>query len=208
MVTSTVKAESQGYKAEFFDTRMAYRAVRELNGLAAAGGRLKVTYHIPPRESSYTLASASQQSNLLGHSLGPSSYPSRLSTAHQADADVFGPVEGTSGPYQQASYPATRGESRTLTFRKHFSQPITPSDRMEGGYAGHSLPSTPLHLTAMGRRLSEPGMIADLASRADISARARLGQGLGGIPRSPSQAIPEQNRVFPERVLARELPLA
>ena len=57
----------------------------------------------------------------------------------------------------------------------------------------------------MGRRLSEPGMLQGLASQADIRTRARLGQGLGGIPRNPSQAIPDENIVFPDRILSGKL---
>jgi len=60
----------------------------------------------------------------------------------------------------------------------------------------------------MGRRLSEPGMLQGLASQADIRTRARLGQGLGGIPRNPSQAIPDENIVFPDRILSGELPMS
>lgn len=183
---------------------MASRAILELNGLAAAGGRLKVTYHIPPKESTFTLASASPRSVLFGPPNANPSQPLRQPASSQQDADVFGPIERTRShePYSRAAF--VTPDTRSSVFRKHVSQPLPPSERYDGAHAGYSLLTTPLHLTAMGRRLSEPGMIADLASRADISARARIGQGLGGVPRSPSQAIPEQNRVFPERVFAGE----
>jgi hypothetical protein len=49
-------------------------------------------------------------------------------------------------------------------------------------------------------------MLQGLASQADIRTRARLGQGLGGIPRNPSQAIPDENIVFPDRILSGKLP--
>jgi len=64
---------------------------------------------------------------------------------------------------------------------------------------------TPPHLAAMGRRIAEPGTLQGLANQADIRTRARLGQGLGGVPKNPAQAIPEENRIFPERVLSGEL---
>ena len=48
-------------------------------------------------------------------------------------------------------------------------------------------------------------MLQGLASQADIRTRARLGQGLGGIPRNPSQAIPDENIVFPDRILSGKL---
>jgi len=48
-------------------------------------------------------------------------------------------------------------------------------------------------------------MLQGLASQADIRTRARLGQGLGGVPRNPSQAIPDENIIFPDRILSGEL---
>jgi hypothetical protein len=48
-------------------------------------------------------------------------------------------------------------------------------------------------------------MLQGLTSQADIRTRARLGQGLGGIPRNPSQAIPDENIVFPDRILSGKL---
>lgn len=51
-------------------------------------------------------------------------------------------------------------------------------------------------------------MLQGLASQADIRTRARLGQGLGGVPRNPSQAIPDENIVFPDRILSGKLLLA
>lgn len=198
-------AHCQSYKAEFFDTRVAAKAILQLNGVAAAGGKLKVTYDIASTESSsYTLGSAAYRSGPFSPMHAEQSGPSS-SEAYDA-ADVFGPVSRhvneratTMNPHN----PHALGPQAS-TFRKHLSQPLTPSIRHDDPYHGYSLPTTPLHLAAMGRRLSEPGMLADLASRADISARVRVGQGLGGMPKSPSQAIPEQNRVFPERVFNRK----
>lgn len=199
------RADKQAYKAEFFDTRMAAKAIQRLNGVPAAGGKLKVLYDIAASETPYTLGSAAYRPSLLA---SPTAGSSQRSPTEVSDADVFGPItrytvqRPISEAQQQPYTPATP----TSTFRKHHSQPLTssPMAQQEDTYRGQSLPTTPLHLMAMGRRFSEPGMLAGLASQADISARVRIGQGLGGVPRSPSQAIPEQNRVFPERVAKRQ----
>lgn len=185
---------------------MAAKAILQLNGVAAAGGRLKVLYDLAAPESPYTLGSAAYRPSVFGSSTGESS---QRSPTESADVDVFGPTtrhvvnRPMSAAQQQPRAPVTP----TTTFRKHASVPLTlsPFNRQEDPYRKYSLPATPVHLMAMGRRLSEPGMLAGLARQADISARLRNGQGLGGIPRTPSQAIPEQNRVFPERVANRKL---
>jgi hypothetical protein len=53
--------------------------------------------------------------------------------------------------------------------------------------------------------MSEPGMLQGLTGRADIAARTRVGQGIGGVPRNPAQAIPEINRIFPDRIISGKL---
>ena len=58
----------------------------------------------------------------------------------------------------------------------------------------------PPHLLAMGRRMTEPGALRSMVSKDDIPARTRQGDGLGNY----NQGIPEQNRVFPERILSGE----
>jgi hypothetical protein len=174
------QADQKVYKAEFFDARMAHKAILELNGLAAVGGRLKVTYDTTQEVSSPTLGASAYRSGSFA--IGNSSLSS---PSHQRypESDVFGPVGGYSGP----STPVSTAIARTSTFAKHQSFPIynSPNSAYQSGpFSGHP---TPPHLAAMGRRLSEAGMLQGLVNQADISARAKLGQGIGGIPRNPSQ---------------------
>jgi hypothetical protein len=182
---------------------MAHKAILELNGLAAVGGRLKVTYDLASTEAQgQTLGASAYRSGPLFYGDGNSAN----SAARQAtpDADVFGPVGGY-GQSSGMSTPIREAIARTSTFQKHHSMPHYNSPSSAYNTPGFSGYGTPPHLAAMGRRLSEPGMLQGLVNQADISARAKLGQGIGGVPRNPSQAIPEQNRVFPERILSGRL---
>jgi len=176
---------------------MADRAVTELDGMAAVGGRLKVIYDPDTNELiDNTLGSSIYRTGALKFD-PPISERSRPS--NYQNTDIFGPVG--SNPSQYSSRASSQAAvPRTSTFQKHQSFPTQP-------YVGAST-YTPPHLAAMGRRLSEPGMLQGLASQADIRTRARLGQGLGGIPRNPSQAIPDENIVFPDRILSGELPMS
>lgn len=170
-----------------------------LNGLAAMGGHIKVTYDLTSPVA--TLGSLAHQGGPMTPNQHHRAVQQGPMSAETEYHDVFGPTDRPIPAHTNAY--ASPPSARSAVFRKYYSQPMTPSSpsRVEDGYPiGQSLPTTPLHLAAMSQRLSEPGVLADLASRADISARARIGQGIGGIPRSPSQAIPEQNRVFPNRV--------
>ena len=202
-------ADKQTYKAEYYDTRMAAKAILQLNGVAAAGGKLKVLYDLSSPESPYTLGSAAYRPVYFGSSANQTS---QRSPTASTDVDVFGPTQrhGFERSMSLAQLQPHTPVTQTSVFRKHMSQPqlmsSSPLDREQDPYGKYSLPvsAVPNHLTAMGRRLSEPGTLAGLASQADISARLMNGQGIGGIPRSPSQAIPEQNRVFPDRVQFRE----
>lgn len=168
--------------------------------MPALGGHLKVVYDLSSTElTDFTLGSSIYRSGAFKYD--PAISERSVPNKYQA-ADIFGPIG--SAPSQYSSRASSQAPvPRSSTFQKHQSFPIqTPS-----GYQydrGFSAP-TPPHLAAMGRRLSEPGMLEGLASQADITARSRVGQGLGGIPRNPAQAIPESNRVFPERILSGKL---
>ncbi|WVQ70183.1 uncharacterized protein L199_008408 [Kwoniella botswanensis] len=101
---------------------------------------------------------------------------------------VSGPIEANSddiGRYlliQQIPRDTTEDEIKSL---------------VQSGY------DTPAHLLALSRRLHEPGTVEGLINNADIEARARQGQGIGGHwNANDRKAIPAHNRVFPERILS------
>jgi len=156
-----------------------------------------VTYDLsPPGVADHTLGSSVYSPGAFN--FAPERSNRSASTSSQ-NADIFGPVGSSQHSRSSVGVPRP---PRSTTFQKHHSFPTPGASNM---YNYDPAYPTPPHLAAMGRRLAEPGMLEGLASQADISARARVGQGLGGVPRNPSQAIPAPNVVFPERIFSGKL---
>jgi hypothetical protein len=93
----------------------------------------------------------------------------------------------------------------TSTFMKHRSLPASARyDTFERNHDGNrQYDDLSSELVGMERRMSEPGGLRGLHDRMDTRVRARAGQGLGGpwIP-NDRKRIPEENRVFPDRILS------
>jgi hypothetical protein len=157
-----------------------------------------VTYDLSTTEATkHTLGSSVY--NPGAFSFAPERSDRSVSTSSQ-NADIFGPV----GSSQHSRSSAEARAPRSTTYQNQHSFQTQGSAALSNNQPSFSR-STPPHLAAMGRRLGEPGMIQGLTSQADISARARVGQGLGGIPRNPAQAIPAPNVIFPERIFSGKL---
>lgn len=82
---------------------------------------------------------------------------------------------------------------------------IAPGATYHMSYYAQTQHDVPPHLVALNMRMTEPGALQGIVDRCDTSARSRQGQGLGiNYPPFDKQAIPEHNRVFPERILSGE----
>ncbi|WWC61201.1 uncharacterized protein I303_103781 [Kwoniella dejecticola CBS 10117] len=212
--------EGRMFILEYFDTRDATKAIAALDGQTADKALISVSYvrqnnWLHPTAttgSSYTLGSASYAPGKLG--------PSRSSdfrhSGSTASSDVFGPttsIDSASTPLhtpRTSAFGRVRSDGEVFMSRKPSS--IYSSASQSRNTSGYSTPlswdrgsgyEAPQHMLALGRRLHEPGTIQGLINNADIEARARQGQGLGGhYNPHDKKAIPAPNRVFPERILS------
>ncbi|KAK8869880.1 hypothetical protein IAR55_000448 [Kwoniella newhampshirensis] len=224
--------EGRTFIAEYYDTRDSAQAIILLNGQRAHEALLHVAYlypdsstanrmQTPSTPASYTLGSAAYNQGSLPRGYSGDRFPRAESTA---SSDVFSwsyTTEGSS--LSQLRTPTSSVFGRVKSENDVFGMPSpssvhsskresappgtrypTPSSR--GRYSIHSSHKnyeTPPQMLALGRRLGEPGTVQGLINRADIAARARQRQGLGGHWNlNDRKAIPEQNRVFPERILS------
>ena len=96
------------------------------------------------------------------------------------------------------------GDYQTFTTsNKHRSLPPTIKVSSDSNAGDSYLFGTPSNLVAMNKRMSEPRQLENKVDRLDIFARARVGQGIGGhCDPKDRQRIPEENRVFKERILS------
>ncbi|OCF35437.1 hypothetical protein I316_02989 [Kwoniella heveanensis BCC8398] len=218
--------EGRVFIAEFWDTRDAASAITLLNGQKAGHARLHVSYlyantngsRTTTGSSSYTLGSAAYilgglprntsragssaaSSEIFGYtgSTTEGSMSSQLNTPAssnfrriRSEQDVFGPRTPSSiySPDRRSAASSTRYSS---PHGRHKASTIGSQSEYE----------TSSHMLALRRRLDEPGTVQGLANNADIEARARQQQGLGGHWNlGDRKMIPAHNRVFPERILS------
>ena len=220
----------QNFIAEFYDTRDAASAITLLNQQEVGEARLIVGYisegsrplsqlRGTPRPS-YTLSSASYTPGIFGPR-DPENPTARrlLPVRNSGTSDPFS--DSFTGPTAQerqatdvmvgSASSSARGRYSSPPYQsappfvaaKRFSAP--PMARRPDIVSSTGIDpqrDPPPHIAAMGRRISEPGTLESIMSKLDISVRTRMGQGIGG-PYYPhdKQAIPEGNRVFPERIL-------
>ncbi|WWD01495.1 hypothetical protein V866_008439 [Kwoniella sp. B9012] len=211
--------------AEYFDTRHAAQAVSLLDGQKAQQALISVSYlHstanpalATANSSKYTLGSAAY----FPGRLGPGGSSTRSQSDSIASSDVFGYTTSTeasspihtprTAPFSRISSDSDVFNSRkpssiysTASQSRHTSAYSTPQSWTRTSAVGsQSGYDTPAHLLALSRRLHEPGTVEGLINNADIEARARQGQGIGGHwNANDRKAIPAHNRVFPERILS------
>nr|XP_019013455.1 uncharacterized protein I206_01522 [Kwoniella pini CBS 10737]OCF52236.1 hypothetical protein I206_01522 [Kwoniella pini CBS 10737] len=212
--------EGRLFLAEFYDTRDATKAIEALDGQMADKALISVS-HIQPNttvpqttasNSRYTLGSAAY----VPGKLGQRSSAAFSQVSSPTSSDVFGydtSTDSASTPLQtprMSAFGRVRSDGDVFSPRKPSS--IYSSASQSRHASGYSTPlswdrasgyETPNHMLALGRRLHEPGTVQGLINNADIEARARQGQGLGGhFNANDRKAIPAQNRVFPERILS------
>ncbi|WRT67061.1 uncharacterized protein IL334_004027 [Kwoniella shivajii] len=216
--------EGRRFIAEFFDTRAATQAIQLLDGQKAGQALISISYlHAP-------LGSAQPISNPTGYTLGsaayiPGTFSGRaLSGRSQSDestsSDVFGPkktAQTRSSSHFGTSITSSfiRARSNQDVFGGRDSSSIystapsssrfsTPTSLDRASVIGSQVSyETPAQLRALGRRLHEPGTVQGLMNSADMEARARQGQGLGGHWNlHDKKAVPPQNMVFPDRILS------
>ncbi|WVQ98656.1 hypothetical protein IAU59_005787 [Kwoniella sp. CBS 9459] len=222
---NSVGHEGRVFIAEFWDTRDAASAITLLNGQKAGYARLHVSYlyataNYPTAHSSsgFTLASAAYTPGALAGNISRDN----LSTA---SSDVFGHTGSTTegGLFSQLNTPASSIFRRVRSEQDVFgsrppSSVFSPNRQSMASSNRYSSPSswdrnsivgsqsgyeTSSQMLALSRRLDEPGTVEGLANSADIEARARQQQGLGGHwSLNDRKAIPAHNRVFPERILS------
>ncbi|WWC90114.1 uncharacterized protein L201_005047 [Kwoniella dendrophila CBS 6074] len=215
--------EGRLFIAEFFDTRNAATAIQALDSQKAGQALISVSYVQPNIETSscfststkYTLRSAAYAPGKLG--VNDPTYRRQLDSTDSSDVFGYPASAGASNSSslhtpKSSTFNRIRSDQDVFGSRKPSSLYSTASqsgystprswDRasMIGSQTGYE---TPAQLLALGRRLHEPGTVQGLINNADIEARARQGQGLGGHwNNNDRKAIPAQNRVFPERILS------
>lgn len=211
--------DGREFVVDFYDTRDAAQSITDLNGRTAGQALLCVDYHDHRnREYSYSCPS-----NNRAFSLGSAAYiPGCLSVSRleSTSSDALNLTRITEGNLNlRTSSNTTLDTLRTDDFFSSRPTSLTPSKRSVGtpDFAYSSSASWPLdksssdyetppRILSLSRRLSEAGTVQGLVNRADMAARARQKQGLGGHwDANDRKAIPEQNRVFPERIMAGEV---
>lgn len=152
----------------------------------SSGTHIRARYAAPDYDNTSRLHVPAAPSVIAGDDLLSSDSVSVSSGANRQPVDMWTAMSTGSS----VATPDVFGTLGTPTrFVKHLSAPAS---------LGADLP---LQLEAMSRRMTEPGAIASIMNTMDISARTRLGQGLGKQWNTyDRQAIPEENRVFPERI--------
>lgn len=192
---------------EFFDTRAAAEAIRQLDGNVLGSSTLRVAYSRPsPADNQdserlgtgqgFTLGSAAYRTGIFNRS----ALSTPLSQQRVSETDVFGASRSPFGAQLPRSIGSRFSKHRSLP--QNFG-PSSPTDEYRSQL--HALPPTPINPQATGRRLSEPGLPAGAVENSGMFASGRPGPGMGTRFVNPAQAIPEENRVFPERILSGEL---
>ncbi|KAK6902840.1 hypothetical protein I203_108100 [Kwoniella mangroviensis CBS 8507] len=211
--------------AEYFDTRHAAQAISLLDGQKAQQALISVSYlHSTANPA---LATANSSKYTLGSvayfpgRIGPAGSSTRSQSDSIAGSDVFGyttSTEASSPIHTPRTAPFSRISSDSDVFNSRKPSSIYSTASQSRNTSGYSTPQswtrtstvgsqsgydTPAHLLALSRRLHEPGTVEGLINNADIEARARQGQGIGGHwNANDRKAIPAHNRVFPERILS------
>ncbi|WVN85271.1 uncharacterized protein L203_100416 [Cryptococcus depauperatus CBS 7841] len=222
-IGSVQHLEAEGYDGrsfivEFYDTRDAAQAIEALDRQTAGQALLHVEYYCPVnKESAPVRPSLGRQ----GFSLGSAAYiPGSLNVLRSNSAshiDILTASHPVDDIYsRRKSSPSSLGRFRadedffssqspsysSSKRERNISSPISPCWNKEPStYSDYE--GTPSRILSLSRRLSEAGTVQGLVNRADITARAKQRQGLGGHwDVNDRKAIPEQNRVFPERITA------
>ncbi|KIR32406.1 hypothetical protein I352_05233 [Cryptococcus deuterogattii MMRL2647] len=185
--------DGREFVVDFYDTRDAAQAIADLNGRTAGEALLCVDYHAPRnKECPY-----SRHSNNRTFSLGSAAYiPGCL--------NLRTPFNTALDALRTDDFFSCRASSLTPSKRSvaapDFGCSSSASWSLDKSSSDYE---TPPRILSLSRRLSEAGTVQGLVNRADIAARARQKQGLGGHwDSNDRKAIPEQNRVFPERIMA------
>ncbi|CAD6577280.1 MAG: hypothetical protein TREMPRED_001898 [Tremellales sp. Tagirdzhanova-0007] len=189
------------FVAEFYDTRDTARAIDLLDGIAVGETYLNVKYldSVHRSHPKSCLSSNTYRSSTLGSSkytpgIFPQSAWNHSASLHDNDqADPNDPfVGGTSSLTAFSPTAANFLHDRSLRAPNYdfiiptveVSAPGISSSRNTAKRDSYNQHDGPPHLSPMSRRMMEPG--------------SRQGDGLG----TTNQAIPEQNRIFPERILS------
>ncbi|EAL22487.1 hypothetical protein CNBB3660 [Cryptococcus deneoformans B-3501A] len=208
--------DGREFAVDFYDTRDAAQSITDLNGRTAGQALLCVDYH-DHRDKEYLY---SRPSNNRAFSLGSAAYiPGCLSASRleSTSSDAFNLTRIADGnsdlrtPSNMAlntlrtddffsSHPSSLTPSKQSVAAPDFACSTSPSWSLDKSFFDYE---TPPRILSLSRRLSEAGTVQGLVNRADMAARARQKQGLGGHwDANDRKAIPEQNRVFPERIMA------
>lgn len=211
--------DGREFAVDFYDTRDAAQSITDLNGRTAGQALLCVDYH-DHRDKEYLY---SRPSNNRAFSLGSAAYiPGCLSASRleSTSSDAFNLTRIADGnsdlrtPSNMAlntlrtddffsSHPSSLTPSKQSVAAPDFACSTSPSWSLDKSFFDYE---TPPRILSLSRRLSEAGTVQGLVNRADMAARARQKQGLGGHwDANDRKAIPEQNRVFPERIMAGEV---
>ncbi|ODO03398.1 hypothetical protein L198_02245 [Cryptococcus wingfieldii CBS 7118] len=211
--------DCRSYVVDFFDTRDAATCIRTLDGHVSGQAYVSADYYDPTPRYAPTRPTLGSRAFSLGSaafipgSLGlpkTDSYSDVFSLGHSAEST------GVHTP-SSATFNRLRSDDDIFTSRSASLSPTkrevsasgpaynaaSPWARRGSTPAVFSGADTPPRMLSLSRRLSEAGTVQGLVNKADITARARQRQGLGGHwDANDRKSIPEQNRVFPERIVA------
>lgn len=210
--------DEREFVVDFYDTRDAAQAIVDLDGRTAGEALLCVDYHDPrnkecpyPRRSNnrtFSLGSAAYIPGCLSVSRPESalSDPINLTRTTHSNLDLRTPSNTALDALRTDDFFSCRASSLTPSKRRVATPDFGCSSSASWSHDKSSSDyETPPRILSLSRRLSEAGTVQGLVNRADIAARARQKQGLGGHwDFNDRKAIPEQNRVFPERIMAGE----
>jgi len=224
------KAKRQKYIVDFYDSRTAASVVQSLDGYTPDGAaHIEVRFCSADAEplvrkrnprsgtqhTAYTLGSAAYQGGIHPRDVERRSSLNGNSSAGWTDsrADTrYSPGTWRSGAWtsqSQSAYPvhgspySSRSMARSSSYSGSLHTSTGSSSLYGSGWQEQYPDSLPPQIEAFGRRAQDPDALQSLLNDMDISARVRIGQGLGR-PDDPGdrQRIPVQNRIIPERIIS------
>ncbi|WVQ71588.1 hypothetical protein IAR50_001128 [Cryptococcus sp. DSM 104548] len=211
--------ECRSYVVEFYDTRDAATCIRTLDGHISGQAYVRAEYYDATLRYAPTRPTLGSRAFSLGSAAFIPGSLGLLKTDSYSDVFSFGQSGESTGVHtpSSATFSRLRSKDDIFTSRSASLSPVKREISSSGSGYNTSSPwarrgstpavfseaDTPPRMLSLSRRLSEAGTVQGLVNKADITARARQRQGLGGHwDANDRKSIPEQNRVFSERIVA------
>ncbi|RSH78323.1 uncharacterized protein EHS24_002042 [Apiotrichum porosum] len=198
-------ASGKSFSAEYYDTRRAADAIRVLNNQAIEDGVLSVRYASDDPFQSEPLGGRRDYQSPSAYTLGSAAYShSRTSSGAYLPPSSNNPTFNASEPSSPSArhdlasrFDGLRVQSDVSQVRNALAWAPPTGPEVDDMYPHEAPPK----VSPISRHLSDPGALQGMLNQMDHNARARRRQSVGWST-PDRQAIPPENRVFPERIVA------